>query len=433
MDNLREELKQNNSQKKIRKNIEISEEQEKFKSKYESQNSTQKLNYLLKFLQDFSNRYDLDSKNILSYKKFLLTFNDIISLIKEAIEYQNKIVELDNSEKEKIREISQDYINNLSYTIFSYDKIDILKNESKKKNKFDKKKKYGNQILYNNKFNKSKYSINSYNLTNNNFEEINNKKEIETHFSFNNEKKIIINNNESKKGKNIFEKETKLFSPNNKSLRYKKNNIIKKDFIENQNYLTSSIKTKKIDSNNLLGENIKLRKEKSNNDKIYNNKRKKSFNTKIYENSNIKTYNKNHNKDTRIQKQQENSTKKEINYFNSQIDYSLKNKSAILRSGSLKNNKENDLDILNAYNFYSTYNDLEKKLSDNQLVKEGYIIKGKINIFSNVPKPSVLANKLLESSKKYIKYYNGVNEQERKKNNFINHSHSLSNKKEKKI
>ena len=140
MDNLREELKQNNSQKKIRKNIEISEEQEKFKSKYESQNSTQKLNYLLKFLQDFSNRYDLDSKNILSYKKFLLTFNDIISLIKEAIEYQNKIVELDNSEKEKIREISQDYINNLSYTIFSYDKIDILKNESKKKNKFDKKK-----------------------------------------------------------------------------------------------------------------------------------------------------------------------------------------------------------------------------------------------------------------------------------------------------
>ena len=84
---------------------------------------------------------------------------------------------------------------------------------------------------------------------------------------------------------------------------------------------------------------------------------------------------------------------------------------------------------MDAYNFYSTFNNFEQKLLDTQPVKEGYVIKGKINIYNNVPKPSILANKLLESSKKFINDYNGVKKEEKKRNTLINHS--LNNKKKK--
>ena len=140
--------------------------------------------------------------------------------------------------------------------------------------------------------------------------------------------------------------------------------------------------------------------------------------TKIYA-SNIKS---NYN----IPKTTKNPTKKESN---GQIEYALKNNSVILRSYSANiNNRNNKLSIMDNYN---SLNDLEKKILDSQLTKEGYIIKGKINIFNNVPKPSILANKLLESSIKYINDYNGVNEEEKKRNNYNKHNHTNINKKKK--
>ena len=52
---------------------------------------------------------------------------------------------------------------------------------------------------------------------------------------------------------------------------------------------------------------------------------------------------------------------------------------------------------------------------DCQYIKDGYVVKGKINIYNNVPKPSLLANKLLEKSKKFISDYNGFNEEEKRR------------------
>ena len=90
-----------------------------------------KTNILLNSLKEFSNRYDIDDRQIIKSKKFLISFNDLITLIKFALEFQIKI---NNSINEYINEISQDFINNLSYYIFSFEKIDTCKQNQNKFN-----------------------------------------------------------------------------------------------------------------------------------------------------------------------------------------------------------------------------------------------------------------------------------------------------------
>ena len=84
-------------------------------NKYSSVN---KSNILLNVLKDFSVRYDLDDKKIMKSKKFILSFEDLISLVKFALEFQIKINNSLNL-KDYLNEISQDFINNLSYYVFS--------------------------------------------------------------------------------------------------------------------------------------------------------------------------------------------------------------------------------------------------------------------------------------------------------------------------
>ena len=52
-----------------------------FESRYSSNNKT---NILLNVLKDFSVRYDLDDRKIMNSKKFMLSFEDLISLVKFA-------------------------------------------------------------------------------------------------------------------------------------------------------------------------------------------------------------------------------------------------------------------------------------------------------------------------------------------------------------
>ena len=89
-------------------------------SRYSSNNKT---NILLNVLKDFYVRYDLDDRKIMNSKKFMLSFEDLISLVKFALEFQIKISNSLNL-KDYLNEISQDFINNLSYYIFSFEKID---------------------------------------------------------------------------------------------------------------------------------------------------------------------------------------------------------------------------------------------------------------------------------------------------------------------
>lgn len=424
MNKLNEENQEKNLKNELFENSPISIEQKHQETKSTFSGSIKplkKLNYLIKGIQDFSKRYNSDSMNALTDKKFLLSFNQIISLINEVIDYQNKIIELESSEKEKMQNISQDFINKLSYTIFSYEKVEILNNE---KNKYKSNKKIRNQILYNKKISKPQPRFNFSNsniISNNNIEEDvkKNNNTMSKYFSSNyiaetNNIQIKTKKKDEIKEKNKLHKVIKCYNSNIRSY------INDKKIINNDKTVRSFFNKKKNKKLKIQTEgNKNFKKEEK--IKINKNKNLKIISTTFYT-TNIKE-NYNNPKTTR------NSEKKQLNTFNSHLDYSLKNNSVILRSSSLKNKsyKENETNIM-AYNFYNTFNDFEQKLLDSQPVKEGYIIKGKINIFSKVPKPSILANKLLECSKKYINDYNGVNEEERKKNRFHTHSHSFKNK-----
>ena len=83
-----------------------------------------KSNLLINALNDFSKKYESDTKNILLNQKFLLTFKEIIQLIRDSIDTQRKIDELNISNIEFVRNLTQNFINNLSYNIFCFEKID---------------------------------------------------------------------------------------------------------------------------------------------------------------------------------------------------------------------------------------------------------------------------------------------------------------------
>ena len=85
-----------------------------------------KSNILLKSIKDFSRRYNSDERKILSNKKFLISLEELISLIEKAIITQNKINYCEDDNKDSLKDLCQDFINELSYNIFSFEKIDAI-------------------------------------------------------------------------------------------------------------------------------------------------------------------------------------------------------------------------------------------------------------------------------------------------------------------
>jgi len=117
-----------------------------------------KSNTLINALKDFSVRYDLDDKKIMNSKKFVLSYDDLFTLIKFALEFQIKIYNSLNV-KDYLNEISQDFINNLSYYIFSYEKIDVNKNNNSNNNDYTKNT-YSNFNFNNTNNTRNKFQLN---------------------------------------------------------------------------------------------------------------------------------------------------------------------------------------------------------------------------------------------------------------------------------
>ena len=83
MNKLNEENQEKNLKNELFENSPISIEQKHQETKSTFSGSIKplkKLNYLIKGIQDFSKRYNSDSMNALTDKKFLLSFDQIISL-----------------------------------------------------------------------------------------------------------------------------------------------------------------------------------------------------------------------------------------------------------------------------------------------------------------------------------------------------------------
>ena len=87
-------------------------------------NNIDKPNLLLNKLKEFSN----NSKNCNTFqnKKFLITFDDIISLLQYTLEAQNKIYEINDNEIETLKKLSESFINNISNDIIILDSIEEL-------------------------------------------------------------------------------------------------------------------------------------------------------------------------------------------------------------------------------------------------------------------------------------------------------------------
>ena len=170
------------------------------KSLKESQYSLpNKTNILLNSLKEFSKRYDIDDRQIIKSKKFLISFNDLITLIKFALEFQIKV---NNSINEYINEISQDFINNLSYYIFSFEKIDTSKQNQNKFNTNNNIKTMHKKSIINNNINKNKNEEKKNNKMNDSYKNKNKSGYLEI-------KQPMNRNNINKKKENEYKKHNK--------------------------------------------------------------------------------------------------------------------------------------------------------------------------------------------------------------------------------
>ena len=86
------------------------------------------INILFNSLQEFFSRYISDERKIFLRKKFIVSFQELSSLLSDVILIQQKIDKLifgNNSTELNIQKITQDYINDLSYNLFSLERITI--------------------------------------------------------------------------------------------------------------------------------------------------------------------------------------------------------------------------------------------------------------------------------------------------------------------
>lgn len=343
-------------------------------SKYSSQN---KSNILLNVLKDFSVRYDLDDRRIMKHKKFILSFEDLISLIKFALEFQIRINNSLNL-KDYLNEISQDFINNLSYYIFSYEKIDMNQ--------------YNNININNN------YNTYNTNLNNKNYKNIINAKKFP-----------LNTNQEDKKRKQ--EEQIYFFSPNikekiqDKKSYYKQNNnivISPKNINKNKDKKIEEIKNKKrLNRSHIKRKNVYIEDFENNTLFEEENNRKQKLNKSTEKRKNLKN-------DTIF----ENKNRNSLSIF--KACENIKGSRLILKC--TKSRRLSGVDIKDNKNI-SNYNSINMKKYDKTVYYDKNLnigVKKKI-ISNNIIRPSNMANKLLQRGMKYITDFKDLKEEENKK------------------
>ena len=374
-------------------------------------------NILLISIQDFFNRYEKDDKKILSNKRFLISFQDLISLIKETIIAQQQIDNLiycDDNNDINIQRINQKYINNLSYNIFSYDKINISYNFNIKKQKNNLPNISPNIMKFKNNPKMKKSYISQESISPNNI-----KKEINSIFE-NIYKEVFINGNNpldninQRNPKKIKLKSKNILKTNNNIYeRNKSATINKKDISPLRYYKLSKNRNGNQRLNNTIitnniSNNINYNNNNININNNYNSHYKKKYslsadkNLKYDKNNNIKI-----KKSKMLKNVQNKNDKDELKC--SDIFLACENINMIKNAGNKR--------LLSRSNNSFTENYNNKNYTDIIGYEELYLNNGiKKIIVSNAHKPSNLANKLLISGQKYIDDFKEMNEGKKKKN-----------------
>ena len=370
-------------------------------------------NILIKSLQDFSKRCESSYGKLFYEKNYLISLNEIITLIQNSINAQQQLdnyiynTNSENSESNinNIKSLNQKFINDLNYNIFSIEKINnnyYCFNKIKKKNY--KNKKLSSSRLFvtphniknriNSIFNniEKEIFINGYEILNGNYtlKEISTYSESIKSAKERNKSEKTNNNNNLLKGKNQKQK-------NNES------KLVKKRVLSNQNKKykdkKNSSKSKSvINENNLSNElrNISTFTSRE----ITNNQKNRNSLLKLSNTSKTTKYDKN---------------MKTFDIFkicqNMKKDKQKKNKD----SGPLiRSNSSNLINDINDFNDNFLRKSL-KSLGFSQINEKKKLSTGiKKIIISNACKPTNLANHLLIKGKKYINEFNKMDEESKK-------------------
>ena len=81
-------------------------------------------NSLINALRNFSVKYELEDKKIFSDYKFVISFEDLINLIRYCLDFQKTLHEFEIEETNKINSFTQNFIKNISNYINSYEKVE---------------------------------------------------------------------------------------------------------------------------------------------------------------------------------------------------------------------------------------------------------------------------------------------------------------------
>ena len=343
------------------------------KKKFTKKNSFKDTDLLINELKDFSVKYELYDQKIMKNPKFVLSFDELISLIRFTIESQIKLnnylkfEDIDNS-----KTFSKEFINELSNYIYSYEKVEKINPDSKNKKKLKSPPE------------KENININS-NICRN-------KKPIS----------IIINKSPSYwidgKKTSIIENKKKEKQKVEKNGYTHIKNKSSNNFIQGSKSYYRNKGTSKLFSSDYNRMSEKYKKNE--------NKKKEHLNRSVEK----LIKNKNENKSLSIYTACENLKSS---------SFLVKNKSNLFTSTE-QSEKRN---IKKKNNNYSSNNNLniDKTKEKKNIIyynKNMMIGVKKYVITSNLPKPSNLANKLLQNGRKFITEFNGIKEEEKKKQYF---------------
>jgi len=362
-------------------------------------------NILLNSIQDFLNKYELGERKKLLNKQFLISFQELITLLYEAILSQQKIDRFINMDItsdliiNEIKNINQKFIDNLTFLIFSLQENHINLELNSKNSK--------NQKCINISSNTSIIYPNDQ--------------------STNQKNKLQVNNNPKKNSdkKSIYENLYKeVFANAKKPSSYLQNTDVSK--ISNNN-TTQRNKTPLINKSNLSSFVIKVSKDSDITKKKIRGKSAKTstrkHKIKIHKFNSFSSIKKNFPKQEKKSKKKIKS--KKIQKFdiysaceNMNIIRNSKNPKYLSRSTYYNNdNKENESYLNKSQKSLGTQHRYRNRKNKNEIEYGEMIFPGGVKkiIVSTVHKPSNFANKLLISGHKYINDFKEMNEVSKKK------------------
>ena len=348
-------------------------------------------NLLINALRHFSVKFELEEQKTIKNQKYVITFDELISLIKFVLEAQVKLNTNLITDFENEKKVSQEFINNLAYYIYSYEKVEKI-NPNEKSRKDIKSPLEKENININLGKKRSKKPIKIMNKSQSYLDNGKKIKKIKNRKKENNEE--YEKENDKNKNKNECIQVTKSY--------YRRNNG--QNLFSSEKNISKDIKNKSV-----LNRSVEKRHNTIFSDTTFKSK----------ENSTKKKLNKSTEKRKSVNVLKKKNDNKCLSIFTAcenmkSSSYIFNNKKCEFASTEKYDKKDNKKKINN----HDTNNNINNKKENKKIVhyNQNMMLGVKKQVItSNVPKPSNLANKLLQNGRKYITEFNGIKEEERKK------------------